>query len=130
MAIRSETGAENVVLGKVADKLGRPLANLVVQAYDRDMRSEDLLGECVTDRDGRYRIAWSHEQLNGRGDGAPVVRVAFRPRYAGATGLSVYVPSPLQPSWQREKALAIYRNLLFPLATGWDRLLAWVYSEF
>ena len=70
------------------------------------------------------------EQLNARGDGAPVVRVAFRPRYAGATGLSVYVPSPLQPSWQREKALAIYRNLLFPLATGWDRLLEWVYSEF
>jgi hypothetical protein len=36
----------------------------------------------------------------------------------------------LQPSWQREKALAIYRNLIFTQATGWDRLLAWVYSEF
>ena len=70
------------------------------------------------------------EQLNARGDGEPVLRVAFRPRYAGATGLSVYVPSPLQPSWQREKALAIYRNLLFPQATGWDRLLEWIYSEF
>ena len=70
------------------------------------------------------------EHLNARDDDAPVLRVAFRPRYAGATGLSVYVPSPLQPSWQREKALAIYRNLLFPQATGWDRLLAWVYSEF
>jgi len=70
------------------------------------------------------------EQLNARGADAPVLRVAFRPRYAGATGLSVYVPSPLQPSWQREKALAIYRNLLFPLATGWDRLLEWVNSEF
>jgi hypothetical protein len=70
------------------------------------------------------------EQLNARGADAPVVRVAFRPRYAGATGLSVYVPSSLQPSWQREKALAIYRNLLFPQATGWDRLLEWIYSEF
>jgi hypothetical protein len=70
------------------------------------------------------------EQLTARGEDAPVLRVAFRPRYIGATGLSVYVPSPLQPGWQREKALAIYSNLLFPQATGWDRLLEWVYSEF
>ena len=70
------------------------------------------------------------EQLDARAVDAPVLRVAFRPRYAGATGLSVYVPSPLQPSLQREKALAVYGNLLFPQATGWDRLLAWVYSEF
>ena len=70
------------------------------------------------------------EQLTARGADAPVLRVAFRPRYAGATGLSVYVPSLLQPTWQREKALAVYRNLLFPQATRWDRLLEWVYSEF
>jgi hypothetical protein len=70
------------------------------------------------------------EHLNARGGDAPVLRVAFRPRYAGATGLSVYAPSPLQPSWQRTKAQAIYRNLLFPQATQWDRLLEWVYSEF
>ena len=70
------------------------------------------------------------EHLSARGGDAPVLRVAFRPRYAGATGLSVYVPSPLQPSWRREKALTVYRELLFPQATGWDRLLVWVYSEF
>jgi hypothetical protein len=70
MAIRSETGGENVVLGKVTDKLGRPLANLVVHAYDRDMRGEELLGECITDRDGTYRIPWSHDQLSGRGKGS------------------------------------------------------------
>ena len=69
MAIRSEPGAKNIVLGTVTDKLGRPLANLVVHAYDRDMRGEELLGECVTDRDGRYRIPWSHDQLSGRGKG-------------------------------------------------------------
>ena len=70
------------------------------------------------------------EQLNARGADAPVLRVAFRPRYAGARGLSVYLPSPSQPSAQREKALAIYRSLLFPQATGWDRLLEWIFSEF
>ena len=67
MAKQTETRKENIVLGRVADKLSRPLANLIVQAYDRDMRSEELLGECVTDRDGKYKIAWSHRQLRGRG---------------------------------------------------------------
>ena len=66
MAKRTETRKDNIVLGRVADKLGRPLANLIVQAYDRDMRSETLLGECVTDQDGQYKIAWSQSQLKGR----------------------------------------------------------------
>lgn len=69
MATSTATRAENIVLGKVTDRLGRPLANLVVHAYDRDMRGEELLGECVTDRDGGYRIPWSHDQLSGRGTG-------------------------------------------------------------
>ncbi len=68
--------------------------------------------------------------LNARTADAPVLRVAFRPRYTGATGLSVYVPpSSLAPD-QRERVMAIYRNLLFPQATGWDRLLDWAFSEF
>ena len=75
MATSTETRAENVVLGTVTDKLGRPLSNLVVYAYDRDMRSEQLLGECVTDHDGRYRIAWSHGQLSGRGTGSADIAI-------------------------------------------------------
>src|SRR4051812_33680192 len=63
MPNQTETRKDNVVLGRVADKLSRPLANLVVQAFDRDMRSEEFLGECVTDGDGKYKIAWSHDQL-------------------------------------------------------------------
>ena len=57
MAIRSESSRDNLVLGTVTEKLGRPLSNLVVQAYDRGLRSEKLLGECVTGRDGKYEIA-------------------------------------------------------------------------
>lgn len=67
MANPTENKRENIVLGRVTDKLDRPLANLTVLAYDRDMRSEELLGECVTDRDGKYKIGWSHSQLSGRG---------------------------------------------------------------
>src|SRR3990172_12726676 len=67
MATQIENKKENFVLGRVADRLNRPLANLIVQAFDRDMRSEELLGEYITDRDGKYEIGWSHSQLSGRG---------------------------------------------------------------
>lgn len=67
MANQLENQKPNLVLGRVVDKLNRPLANLIVQAFDRDMRGEELLGESITDRDGKYEIAWSHSQLSGRG---------------------------------------------------------------
>jgi len=63
----NQTKRENLVFGRVVDKLYRPLSNLIVQAFDRDMRSEELLGECITDRKGKYEITWSHSQLSGRG---------------------------------------------------------------
>lgn len=66
MAKQIDNKKENLVLGRVVDALNRPLANLIVQAYDRDMRSEELLGECITDRDGNYQIGWFHNQLSGR----------------------------------------------------------------
>ena len=66
MAKEIENKKENLVFGQVIDRLNRPLINLIVQAYDRDMRSEELLGECVTDRDGKYEIGWSLSQLTGR----------------------------------------------------------------
>src|SRR6266540_1645458 len=67
MAKQIENKKENLVLGRVVDTLNRPLANLIVQAYDKDMRSQELLGECISDRDGKYEIEWSHNQLSGRG---------------------------------------------------------------
>ena len=67
MVKQIENQKPNLVLGRVSDKLNRPLANLIVQAFDRDMRGEELLGESITDRDGKYEIAWSHSQLSGRG---------------------------------------------------------------
>jgi hypothetical protein len=67
MAKQTENQKPNLVLGRVVDKLNRPLANLIVQAYDRDMRGEELLGESITDREGKYEITWLHSQLSGRG---------------------------------------------------------------
>ncbi|KIO75805.1 hypothetical protein TH53_18480 [Pedobacter lusitanus] len=59
--------AINIVFGKIRNQSNQPLPNLLVQAYDRDMRSEELLGECITAQDGSYEISWKHEQLSGRG---------------------------------------------------------------
>ena len=54
MAKQVENQKPNLVLGRVVDKLNRPLANLIIQAFDRDMRSEELLGESITDKKGKY----------------------------------------------------------------------------
>lgn len=59
-----ENQKPNLVLGRVVDRLNHPVANLIVQAYDRDMRSEELLGECITDKEGKYEITWLHSQLS------------------------------------------------------------------
>ncbi len=67
MAKQIEKQTPNLILGRVVDKLNRPLSNLIVQAFDRDMRSEELLGECITDKNGKYKITWLHSQLSGRG---------------------------------------------------------------
>ena len=67
MTNQAENQKPNLVLGRVVDRLNRPLANLIVQAFDKDMRSVELLGESVTDREGKYEITWLHSQLSGWG---------------------------------------------------------------
>ncbi|HKR14181.1 MAG TPA: neuraminidase-like domain-containing protein [Pyrinomonadaceae bacterium] len=52
-----------VVWGIVTDGNNHPLAELRVRAFDRDMRSETLLGEDVTDARGRYRIEYLAENF-------------------------------------------------------------------
>jgi hypothetical protein len=71
-----------------------------------------------------------YDHLQARLADTPVVQVAFRPQYAGATGLSIYWPATSQPAEQRNQAFKTYRALFFPQDTGWDQLLDWTYSEF
>src|SRR5688500_1075526 len=52
-----------VVQGRVTDGNDRRLAKLLVKAYDRDMRSLTILGECLTDSKGEYKIVYSAEQF-------------------------------------------------------------------
>src|SRR5687768_12009062 len=67
MVKQVERQKSNHVLGRVTDTSNRPLANLVVHVYDRDMRNEELMAETITGKDGKYKISWMHSQLNGRG---------------------------------------------------------------
>src|SRR5438132_10767679 len=50
-----------VVRGNVTDGNKRALAGLLVKAYDRDLRSLSVLGECRTDTKGSYRINYTPE---------------------------------------------------------------------
>ena len=65
-----------------------------------------------------------YDHLQGRGPDAAVLRVAYRPQYQGATGLSVFLPPKLGD------VLSIYQQLKFPQTTGWDKLLTWLFDDF
>jgi hypothetical protein len=54
------------VHGVVRDSQGNPLAKATVQAFDRDLRSEQTLGESQTDKQGSYRIEYFTRQFRKR----------------------------------------------------------------
>ena len=55
------------------------------------------------------------------------LQVAFRAsKYDYANGLSVYLPGTSGAPVDRKKRLSIYQTLVFPQATGWDKLLVWL----
>lgn len=56
----------NTVRGKVTDSNKKPLANLKVAIYDKDIRTDELLAETTTHRDGSYETTWLASQLSGR----------------------------------------------------------------
>jgi hypothetical protein len=55
---REFDGARSVYGRVTVAPRNRPAVGLVVRAYDRDLRDEQLLGEAVTGRDGRYAIGY------------------------------------------------------------------------
>ena len=53
----------NLVKGQVLHVDGKPLVTGIVQAHDRGLRSEQLLGHAVTDTAGRYEISYPPSQF-------------------------------------------------------------------
>lgn len=52
-----------VVRGHVRIEDGRPLPKVVVRAFDKDLRSEQPLGESATDQSGEYEITYTTDQF-------------------------------------------------------------------
>lgn len=55
---------EFVVYGKVKLPNGEPAGGVLIRAFDRDLRSKELLGEATTQKDGKYRIQYSSEDFS------------------------------------------------------------------
>jgi ribosomal protein L7/L12 len=55
---------EFIVHGKVTLPNGEPAGHFLVRAYDRDLRSKELLGEATTLKDGKYRVRYSSENFS------------------------------------------------------------------
>lgn len=54
------------VYGVIKDSNGNALPKLIVRAYDRDLRKEQLLGkEAITDNFGNYKITYAKEDFAG-----------------------------------------------------------------
>ena len=64
--------------------------------------------------------------LAARGEGAPVLRLGFLPAYEGGHR-PVRLPAPDAAALgRREETMRVYRKLVFPQRTGWDRLVEWL----
>jgi hypothetical protein len=63
------------VIGTVTDRdSGHPIASLRVRAYDKDFFRSQLLGDGVTDANGRYEIAFDRNDFTG-----PLIRIERSP---------------------------------------------------
>lgn len=63
-----------IVQGQVLHEgSGQPLAGVVVQAVDRDVRYDDLLGVAVSDEQGKYSIKFRAKDFREGGEGQPEI---------------------------------------------------------
>ena len=56
-------GAERFVVRGQIHRNGLPITGGLVRVFDRDMRSEELLGEAVPDAEGHYEITYTPDQF-------------------------------------------------------------------
>jgi hypothetical protein len=77
-------GELRIVRGAVRQTDGFPLPDVIVRAYDRDMRTETLLGQAIADTQGFYEIAYTTGQLRRPEKArADLVIRAFEPQGKG-----------------------------------------------
>src|SRR5712691_11182601 len=66
-ALVSNATTKFLVKGQISRADNQPLAGLIVRAFDKEMRSEEELGEALPDKDGSYQIQYSAAQLRRPG---------------------------------------------------------------
>jgi hypothetical protein len=60
------------ILGTIEEEeTGRPLANLIVRAFDRDLIFDDKVGFATTDDDGRFEIRFSRQDFRDVSESQP-----------------------------------------------------------
>ncbi|MFC8940126.1 neuraminidase-like domain-containing protein [Streptomyces griseoincarnatus] len=64
------TPAQRTVSGIVRDQFGQAMQNATVQAFDRDLRTEQLLGQKAVGQDGRYEISYTDNKFNAAEKGS------------------------------------------------------------
>ena len=60
---KPDEAVEFIVKGKVTQPKERLVAGVNVKAFDKDIRSEEFLGEALTDGKGRYKIRYTAHQF-------------------------------------------------------------------
>jgi hypothetical protein len=53
------------------EETSRPLANLIVRAFDRDLIFDDKVGFATTDEDGQFEIRFNREGFRDVGESQP-----------------------------------------------------------
>jgi hypothetical protein len=60
------------VVGTIEEEeTGRPLANLIVRAFDRDLIFDDKVGVATTDDNGRFEIRFNRQEFRDVGESQP-----------------------------------------------------------
>jgi len=72
-AIKSQE--PNTVLGKFTANKGCPIVSLKVEIYDVDMREWQALSDTLNNKEGKYELKWTHDQLSGRAKTEPDIDI-------------------------------------------------------
>jgi hypothetical protein len=90
---QTKKSTQFAVSGKVQDSSGAPVPKVIVRTFDRDLRKEELVGLCIADSSGGYRIPYQSSRFWRAEHGTADLIVRVYPDDA--------TPTPIAESQQR-----------------------------
>lgn len=98
--------------GTIRNRKGRPVAGVMVKAWDKDFGNKELMGSAKTDRRGRYMIVYKSKRWDGLNIGPslgetsnPDIFISVQNKKGSAIESKVYENHPVK------KALKINMNI-------------------